>query len=146
MIDIENIVVDELNTILAAAYPSSQYPGLVLYADYVSAPASFPCVTVVCEDNYTLERTQDENLAENHAVMMFSVNVYSSKASGAKSEAKMIFQTVDEAMQNMKFTRTMCSPIPNVDRTIYRITARYEIIVAKGVTDGDDTVYQTYRR
>ena len=141
MIDIENIVISTVKTAVQTAYPAC-----AVYGVYVEAPSTFPCVSIVEDDNYTLRQTQDESLAENHAVVMYSVNVYSNLTSGAKEQAKAIMAVVDTAMQNMKFTRTVRSQVPNLDRTIYRVVARYEAVVGKPSTIGGNTVYSMYRQ
>lgn len=141
MIDIEPLVFTTVATALR-----SEFSGISVYGETVDVPASFPCVMLIEEDNTTLRETQDDELTEHHATLMYSVNVYSNLASGRKVQAKQIMDVIDEAMQGMKFTRTMRSQTPNQERDIYRITARYTAIVERGIADGDDTVYQMYRR
>ena len=141
MIDIENIV---LNTVYEAL--KAEYPNITFYGEYVEAPASFPCVCLVEDDNSTYQASQDTSLQENNAELLYTLNVYSNKQIGKKAEAKKIANMADMVMQNMKFTRTMLSQIPNVDRSIYRVTARYSAVVAKGTEDGENTVFQMYRR
>lgn len=141
MIDIENKVFDTV-----ARELRSEYNTISVYGEYVESPASFPCVTLVEDDNTAYQQTQDNTLRENHATIMYTANVYSNKSSGKKTEAKAIANVIDMAMQNMKFTRIMRSQTPNIDRSIYRITMRYTAVVAEGSTSGDDTVFQMYRR
>jgi hypothetical protein len=77
---------------------------------------------------------------------MYECNVYSDKATGKKTEARSIAKLVDETMQDMKFTRTFFQPMPNLDRTIYRITLRWEAVAGEPiVTDGGNVTYQMYR-
>ena len=104
---------------------------------------SFPCVTIQEISNVTYIRSQDESLIEHHARLGYSINVYSTVSD---TEARAIAMTVDSLMQGMKFTRTQFKPTPNLDHTIHRYTAVYEAIVAEGVTDGNTTTYQMYRR
>lgn len=141
MIDIENLVINTVKTAVLAAYPSC-----TVYGVYVEAPSAFPCVSIVEDDNYTYRPTQDESLQEHQATVMYSVNVYSNLAAGAKEQAKAIMAVVDTAMQNMKFTRTVRSQIPNIDRTIYRVVARYTAVVGEPQTVDGNTVYQMYRK
>lgn len=145
MIDIENIVFDTVYNALNTAYGST-YPDMTIYGEYVPAPSGFPSVQIVEADNYTYTRTQDEQLTEHNARLMYTVDVYTDNITGKKSLAKQIANTVDTEMQNMKFTRTMYSQTPNVDRTIYRITMRYEAVVAEPKTIDGNTVYQMYRQ
>ena len=103
----------------------------------------FPYVTVEEISNDTYVDSQDEQLAEHHAKVIYAINVYSNVSD---TEARSIMATVDSLMQNMKFTRTRMQPTPNVDHTIHRYTATYEAVVAQPVTSGNDTIYQMYRR
>lgn len=141
MIDIENKVFNDIAVPLR-----EQFKGIYVVGEYVDLPNSFPCVTLVEEDNYTYTGSQDGSLKENHATVVYTVNVYSNKTKGKKTEAKEIADVVDGLMQDMKFTRTFRSQIPNTDRTIYRIIMRYSAVVSKGIEDGETTTYQMYRR
>lgn len=142
MIDVENLVIDTISKALKA----SAYSNTLLVSDYTDAPSSFPCVSVIESDNYTYRRTQDDDLKEHHTNVMYEVNVYSNKTSGAKTEAKKIMEIVDSTFQNIKFTRTVKQAIPNRDKSVYRIVARYEAVIGEGFKQGNDTIYQVYRR
>ena len=122
------------------------YPEASVYGEYIEIPASFPCICLVESDNYTYRETQDMDLLEHHANVTYELNVYSNKSNGKKSEAKAIMNLVDNEMQKMKFTRTMRNQIPNADRSIFRIVARYSAVVSKGKQIDTDTIYQMYRR
>lgn len=99
---------------------------------YVHAPARFPHVSVTEADNVMYEPTQDSGGKENHARIMFEVNVYSNKASGRKQEARRILQAVDAALSGAGMTRIMATYIPNLENaTIFRMTARYQAVVSK---------------
>lgn len=142
MIDIENMIFDAVSKAVKAKYPIAQ-----VFGEYVESPARFPCVTIVEDSNITYRKTQDETLPEHHATLMYSVNCYSDKAGAKKAQCKEIADIVDRTMQDLKFTRTMAMQTPSVDRTIYRITARYTAVVAAGYTNEDgNTVYQLYRK
>lgn len=139
MIDIENIVVDEVKTALSAL---TEYPTLLVGSMYIDAPPSFPYVSVIEDNNYTYEPSHVD-LQEDHAIVSYTVDVYANDTH-LKQTAKKIANAVDTAMQNMKFTRTMYGQTPDVDRTIYRMTMRYEAIVAKGETINNVLTYQMY--
>lgn len=141
MIDIENKVLSVVREAVLAQYPTAS-----VYGEYVEVPASFPCVTVTEDTNYTYVYTKDEQLAEHHAEVQYAVNVYSDKQTGAKLEAKAIMNIADNAMQGMKFWRTMTRQVPNVDRTIYRLIARYRAVVGEPTQVGDDLVFQMYQK
>ena len=145
MIDIESIVIDTVSKAVKTAY-SSTYPGLTICGFSVDVPSSFPCVTIEETGNSTYQKTQDESLTEHQAIVTYDINVYANDASKKKSVAKKIADTVDQTMQSMNFTRRIKSPTPNVDRSIYRFTLRYEAIVGAKVGTGSSAVYPIYRR
>ena len=69
---------------------------------------------------------------ENHAEVMYELNVYSNKAKGKKAECKEIAAFIDSKMSALGFTRIMLTPIPNMDdATIYRMTGRYKALISK---------------
>lgn len=129
MIDIENEVFTKIATELR-----SQFTGINVYGEDVRSPSSFPCVSIVEADNYTLRRTQDSGSNENHANVMYEVNVYSNKTSGKKTECKEIFAVIDEIMLGLGFTRSNKNPVTMDEATIYRIVGRYVAIVSTNQT------------
>lgn len=139
MIDVENAVYTTVHNAVKAQYPNTDISGI-----YAASPAKFPHVSLVEDDNYILERTQDENV-ENDVRVMYTLSVYSNKAGTSKSEAKKIMAVADAALLGLNFTRMSMAQIPNEDRTIYRIVARYEAVIHKGIKSGDNTIYQVYR-
>lgn len=141
MIDIENKVLSVVREAVLA-----QFPNASVYGEYVEVPESFPCVTVTEDTNYTYVYSKDEQLLEHHAEVQYAVNVYSNKQSGAKLEVRKIMNIADNAMQGMKFWRTMTRQVPNVDRTIYRMIARYRAVVGEAQTVGNDVVHHIYQR
>ena len=136
MIDVENLVIDTISKAIGA----SAYSNTLVVSDYTDTPSSFPCVSVIEADNYTYRRTQDNDLKEHHTNVMYEVNVYSNKTKASKEEAKAILDIVDTAFQNIKFTRTLKQSIPNRDKTVYRIVARYRAIIGEAQTIGNNTV------
>lgn len=126
MIDIENEVFTKIATELR-----SRFSGINVYGEDVRTPSSFPSVSIVEADNYTVKNTQDSSNNENHANLMYEVNVYSNKTSGKKSECKEILSVIDEMLLGMGFTRTMKNPVTMDDATIYRMVSRYSAIVSK---------------
>lgn len=142
MIDIENKVLDTVFKAVQASYSDAS-----CYGEYVSVPASFPCVTLYESDSQTYTPSLDENLDEHQTIITYECNVYSALASGKKAQSKDIANIVDREMQSMKFVRTMRSQIPNQDRSIYRVTLRYEAIAGEPITESDGNItYQMYRR
>ncbi len=134
MIDIESQVFDAVAKRLKASFPD-----IVVTGEYVKAPSGFPCVSLIEMDNAQHRATQSSSSNENHASLMYELNVYSNKARRKKSECKEIAAVVDDVMANLGFTRTMLNPVPNLnDATIYRIVGRYSAIVSR-----DEVIFRT---
>lgn len=128
MIDIENEVFTAVATKLRL-----EYKKIMIYGDEGNRViATFPAVTIVESENNVYLKSQTCDMAENHADLLYSVNVYSNKAAGKKTECKCIIALIDDVMMNYGFTRISSTPVPNLqDGTIYRITARYRGVVSK---------------
>ena len=127
MIDFEN----EIFSTIANAVKTA-YPGAFVVGEYVKAPPRFPYVSIVEEDNSAYDKTQTSSNLENHASVMYEVNIYSNKKSGKKSECKAIASLIDNEFATLGLSRTMLQPIPNVeDATIYRMVGRYQGVVSK---------------
>lgn len=110
----------------------SLYPTLFMTGEYVKSPPSFPAVSLVEMDNTMYTATQTSTDVENHASLMYELDVYSNKIKGKKSECKAIAALIDKEMAFFGFTRVMLQPIPNMDdATIYRIKGRYKAVVSK---------------
>lgn len=133
MIDIESTVFDTVAKAFTAAYPKGSR-----YGEEVDTPVSFPCITLIESDNYTYEKSLTDEMREHHANLMYTLNIYSNKTSGAKQECKAILVLLDEKMRSLGFVRTMKAQTKNQDSKIYRIAARYRAVVS------DD--YRIYRR
>ena len=127
MINVEN----EIFNIIAKAV-RAVYPDIYIIGEYVKSPPKFPCVSLVEMDNSAYTRTQTSSSVENHAELMYELNVYSNKKSGKKSECKAIASLIDDELAALGFSRTMLQPIPNLeDATIYRMVGRYRAVVSK---------------
>ena len=121
MIDIENKVFDRVATRVREVFPD-----IFMAGEYVKSPPVFPAVSLVEMDNSTRADTIDSSSNENHANVMYEVNVYSNKTAGKKSECKEIITLIDEEMLAMGFSRSTLTPVPNeYDSTIYRMVGRY---------------------
>lgn len=137
MIDVENVIFTHLATAIRSAFS-----GISVYGEYIETPASFPCVTVVEADNRVLESTRDLSGVEHYAKVMYEINVYTNDANGKKAKAKEISNVIDNVMSGLLFTRTFRGQTPNIDRTIYRITLRYEAVVREGIEMNGKIVHQ----
>ena len=97
---------------------------------YTNMPSSFPYISVIEQDNYLIE--EDDGDSEKYAVLMYEVTVYTDNSKGAKTKARKLLNKVDKLMYRLNFTRTSLTPAPNMDSSVFRIVARYEV-----VTDGE---------
>lgn len=121
MIDIENEVFNYVSNALRASYS-----GISVNSEEVETPSSFPSVSLVEDDNSEIEGNLTlARTPETACNLMYTANVYSNLKSGKKAQAKAIMDIIDAKMHEMGFIRTMRNPLPNLDRTIYRVTARY---------------------
>ena len=133
MINVENEIFNDVSTKVRTSVPNIYMSG-----EYVKSPPSFPAVSLVEMDNTQYQSTQTSSEMENHADVMYEVNVYSNKKTGKKTECKKIIALVDKEMVALGFTRMMLQPIPNIDdATIYRMVARYKAIVSR-----DNVIYR----
>ena len=126
MIDIEGEVFNRVATRVRG-----QFPNIFIVGEYVKSPSSFPAVSLVEMDNSTRTDTIDSGSNENHANVMYEVEVYSNKTTGKKSECKAIIALIDEEMIALGFSRVTLTPVPNMnDSTIYRMVGRYRATVS----------------
>ena len=127
MINVESEI---FNTVAKAV--REKYPSVFMSGEYIKAPSKFPFVSLVEMSNTAYDRTQTSGSLENHASLMYEVNVYSNKKSGKKSECKAIATLIDNELATLGFSRTMLQPIPNMDdATIYRMIGRYTAVISK---------------
>ena len=126
MIDIENAVFNRVATRVREVFPD-----IFMTGEYVKSPPSFPAASLMEMDNSTRTETIDSGSNENHANVMYEVNVYSNKTAGKKTECKAIIALIDEEMLAMGFSRSTLTPVPNeYDSTIYRMVGRYRAAVS----------------
>lgn len=124
MIDIESQIFARIANKLREDNPSMYVTG-----EYVKTPAVFPTVTIEEKANSAYQRTQDSGNLENHASLMYEVNVYSNKQVGKKTQCKEIFKVIDNEFKEMGFTRILKEPVPNLENaTIYRMIGRYTAV------------------
>jgi hypothetical protein len=141
MIDIQSKIVDTIyNAVI------SSYPGADISTGFVEQTAIFPCVVVEEIENTPVRRTDTEDCAENFTRLTYEVSVYTDDKDHAKTEGKRIISIVDDALQALKFRRIRMNKPLNISRTIFRQYGRWEVIVGKPIVDGNDLIYQFYRR
>ena len=143
MIDIESKVFD---TIFNAVKANNAYPNADVTTGFDEQTATFPCVVVEEVNNAPLRRMDTDDCAENYTALTYEVSVYTDDINKAKTEGKKILEIVDTALQGLKFRRLRKNKPLNITRTVFRQYARYEVIVGKPIVNGNNTIYQMYRR
>ena len=143
MIDIESKVVD---TIYNAVKANNAYPDADVTTGFDEKNATFPCVVIQEINNSPYRRSATDDCAENHSRIEYEVSVYTDNVNNAKTIGKDILNIVDNALQGLKFRRIRKNQPLNIARTVFRQYGRWEVIVGKPITVGNNTVYQMYRR
>ena len=133
MIDVENRVYTKV---------SEAIPGVDMHSVNPAVIEKLPCVAFYELDNFVYTPSITLDNRENHAVITFEANVYSLK----KTEAKEIAEIVDNVMSGMGFVRMVKTVAPNIDRTVYRLTMRWEGVVDTGRDNGSFTEHMVYKR
>lgn len=131
MIDVEFELFDKVAKAIHEKFPKAYVVG-----EYVSAPPKFPCVSIIEVGNELYRKSLNSSGRENHAFLLYEVNVFDNKltdaSGGKKREAKEIAHIVDDTLGKYGFTRIMLQPIPNeVDGSVFRIVGRWNVIVDK---------------
>lgn len=130
MIDIENEIYSAVSSALKA-----EFSVIDVKSKLDLAPTKFPCVCFEEADNAVYRRTQDSASLENHAEVLFEVNVFSAKTSGAKAECKAIFDVIDNVMEARGFTRLGKRPVGEEAPITYRLVGSY-----RGVVGADNSI------
>lgn len=130
MIDFENQIVDIIAKELYEEYGEN---GISVTSEPVSTVQKiFPAVSIVQADNSILLKTRATDCIENHASVMFEIDIYSNIAQGKKQQAKKISALINDVLTKRNFTRTFCQPLDNLaDSKIYRIKMRYKAVIGK---------------
>lgn len=100
MIDIETEVFS-----IVSAEVRKKYPKIYMTGEYVKSPPSFPCVSLIETDNQVYRNTRDSGCIENHAQVLYEVNVYSNKTSGKKTECKAIMRLLNFSIRSASVIR-----------------------------------------
>ena len=105
---------------------TKKFPKATVVSEFVPKPSSFPHVYIRETDNASEVLSFRVTGGETNARLSYTVDVFSNKKSGKKSECKAVMAAVDSTMQSYNFQRTFCNPFPNEnDASIYRMVARY---------------------
>ena len=149
MIDIESLV---FNNVYDGVH--NVYADIEVTKGFIEETATFPCIVIREANNVPVQDTNTDPSAENYSRLTYTVEVYSDKAGTARSECRDLMKLVDGLMQDMKFRRTYVGDPLNINRSIFRLNARYTVVVGQGITtvsgsgneQTETTTFHMYRR
>lgn len=120
MIDVEDLVFNHVYASVSEVVPPGNFQSV-----YVPTSSSFPFATLIEMENTTDVNHITSADEEEYAVLMYEADVYAMD----KHECRKIMDVLDKAMTSLNFTRLSMSFITNLaDRTLYRLTARYQAV------------------
>lgn len=109
----------------------NNHAGVTVIGEYTRTPSKFPTVTLDEISNVIVDRLEDSSNEEKFAAVTYRIQVFSSKQSGKKAEARDLFATADAEMRRMGFRRVTYTTTPEIyNSTVYEITATYEAVVS----------------
>lgn len=119
-------------TAILNASPSCRVTNAFIYA-----PAVFPCVAVVLSSDGTNSRMRDSSNTDNFRDITITVDVYSNKTDGKKTEAESLMQIVIDTLYPLNFNMVSCNPFSDMNNASnYRITATFIATI-----DSNGTLY-----
>lgn len=128
MIDYSNEIFDAV-----AKYLRSAYKGIRVVGEYVETPTAFPCVTL--DETANVPTHLDTASVNKYARVTYRVQVFCNSEKGKRAQARKIYGSVDEKMQELGLNCKTYTTTPAIyNSEIYCITATYEgVIDRKGV-------------
>lgn len=129
MIDVESQIFTKVYDAVKAVYPDCD-----VKSELDLEPTAARAVMIEEIGNSSNQQTASSTNMENHAIIDYEVNVFSSKASGRKTEAKAILAIVDGVLLSLNFQRLSTTPASLSDSTRYRLVSRYTAVVSKNET------------
>ena len=124
MIDNEQLVYDRVSTALRTAVDGI----FVIGVELTDTPPRFPAVSVIQSNSSVNERYSTFEKVDNVAAEEYKFDIYSNLENfkDAKQQTKEILAVIDGVMSDLFYIRSFCQPIPNADRKITRLVARYK--------------------
>lgn len=132
MFDIQREIFTKVADTVLTSYPTCRITNSFVYA-----PAQFPCVAIVMSGDGTTYKMRDSSGADNFRDITLTVDVYSNKTDGKKTEAESIMQIVIDTVFPLNFNMASCKPMSDLNNAQnYRITATFTATV-----DGSGNLY-----
>ena len=108
----------------------AEYPDCRITNAFIYAPSVFPAVAIVLSDDGTKYETRDSSKIDKFRDITVTVDVYSNKAEGKKTEAETIAQIVIDTLYPLNFNMVSCRPASDINNASnYRITATFTATV-----------------
>ena len=97
---------------------------------FVYMPEAFPTVSIVLSGDGTTPNTRDSSHIEKFRDITLTVDVFSNKVEGKKTEAESLMQIVIDKAYSLNFNMVSCIPNSNTaNASIYRLTATFTATV-----------------
>ena len=127
MFNIEREIYTEAATAILTASPTCRITNA-----FVFAPSEFPFASIVHSDDGMTYKMRDSSHADNFRDITLTVDTYSNKQNGKKTEAETLMQAVIDKLASYNFTMVSCKPASNINNaSIYRLTATFTATVDK---------------
>lgn len=130
-------MIDKSNEIftLVANKLREEFEGITVIGESIDVPSKFPTATIDEISNMPIE--EDSRPINQYAHVRYRVQVFSN-ATSKRSEARRIFATIDNVLQEINLKCKSMSTTPEIyNSKIYQITSTYEAIIKE-----DGTIYR----
>jgi hypothetical protein len=130
-------MIDKSNEIftLVANKLREEFEGITVIGESIDVPSKFPTATIDEISNMPIE--EDSRPINQYAHVRYRVQVFSN-ATSKRSEARRIFATIDNVLQQINLKCKSMSTTPEIyNSKIYQITSTYEAIIKE-----DGTIYR----
>lgn len=125
MFDIQKEIYTTVANAVLATYSTCRITNSFVYA-----PAQFPCVAIVLSDSGMTYKMRDSSGNDNFRDITLTVDVYSNKTNGKKTEAESIMQIIIDTLFPLNFNMVSCKPFSDLNNAQnYRITATFTATV-----------------
>lgn len=120
----KEIFTDIANRVLATS------PECNITNSFVYMPEVFPTVSIVLSGDGTTPNTRDSSHIEKFRDITLTVDVFSNKVEGKKTEAESLMQVIQDRAYALNFNMVSCIPNSNTaNASIYKITATFTATV-----------------
>lgn len=121
---------------IVASYLRGIYEDIRVVGEYERTPTVFPCVTL--DEIANVPVHTDTAKQNKYAEVTYRVQVFSNKNGGKRSQAREIYNKVDEKLQELGLLCVTYTITPEIyNSEIYSITATH-----RGVIDRNGMVYR----